>query len=181
VLEDQLALGRPLEALDSGLAPLLAQDGHEALGGDDPSPRTFQDARLHQGGNPGAEVRGDGLLAVGEVQHQQVVAVEAPDLLLPDGLQEAQEARVLDLPYRQRSKSSAGSRGKLCGCSTPCDRSKPSIRRCWKPRTTDSPWVGGRTGGFLLTPVTTERLVKALDRVRQRMGRHPRKIVCIHE
>jgi len=100
VLEDQLALGRPLEALDAGVAAPLAQGAHEATGRDDPAPGPLQDARFHQQVDAGSEIRRDGVLAVRQVQHHQMVGVEAPDLLLADGLQEAQESRVLDLPLQ---------------------------------------------------------------------------------
>jgi hypothetical protein len=76
VLEDQFPLGRPLQPLDAGIAPLLAQGGHKALGGDDSSPGPLEDTRFNQGGDAGPEVRRNGLLAVGQVQDQQVVGIE---------------------------------------------------------------------------------------------------------
>lgn len=100
MLEDEFALGGPLQALDAGVAALFAQGGHEAVGGEDPAPGPLQDPRLHQGSDAGPQVRGNGLLAVSQIQHQEVVGIKAPDLLLADGLKEAQEARVLDLPLQ---------------------------------------------------------------------------------
>jgi hypothetical protein len=97
VLEEEFPLGGAPESFQARVFPFFSQKGHQATRGDDLPANVLKNAGLNQFMDARAERRRDDLLAIGQVQKQEVVSIKAPDLLQPDGPQEPQEAFVLHL------------------------------------------------------------------------------------
>ncbi len=112
VLEEEFSLGGASESLQSSVFPLFSQEGHQATRGDGLPPDLLQNAGLDQFMDAWAVRSRDGLLALGQVQEQEVVGIEAPHLLQPDGPQEPQEARPGPGSQVRAGLSLPGSAGK---------------------------------------------------------------------